>query len=163
VLAAAVSNDVASLSPLLVSVVDVGKLIFSAEELPDSLFLRPPKCTLLDAAASSGSIEVVKFLVLFHNAKVTRGTFCASLSSGDFELIRVVWDALADRAWGLGFGFWRLLPSTIEWNPPCDFSIGVHLAFEKAASASSFVTALRIRCLRFFRADIDLGQIVRAS
>jgi hypothetical protein len=38
----------------------------------------------------------VKFLLIFHGAKATGETFRAAISSGNLELIRVIWDALSD-------------------------------------------------------------------
>jgi hypothetical protein len=73
-------------------------LRFDAAELPNSAFLhRDAAFSLLDVAAGSGSVDVFKFLVSFHNAKPGRDTFCAAVSSGNVEIIRIVWDSLSGR------------------------------------------------------------------
>ena len=68
----------------------IKNLRFGVEFLPGGLHRRCGSCTLLDAAASAGSVEVVRFLLSFHRGKVTAETFAMSLSGGNFEMIRLI-------------------------------------------------------------------------
>jgi hypothetical protein len=90
---AAASNDVAAVGRLLIKH-DVNKMRFSPEKQPKSLPRHPESCTLLDVGVGAGSVEVAKFLLEFHGAKPARETLKMALSSGNLELIQVMWQRL---------------------------------------------------------------------
>jgi hypothetical protein len=56
---AVASNDIASAGRLL-GPRDVNTVYFDEKELPESLIRGPSKCSLLDVAVGSGSVEVTK-------------------------------------------------------------------------------------------------------
>jgi hypothetical protein len=93
VVEAAAANDVAAIGRLLMKQ-DVNKMRFGTDKQPESLLRRPENCTLLDVAVGSGSVEVTKCLLEFHNARPTRETLKMALSSGNLELIRLLWQRL---------------------------------------------------------------------
>jgi hypothetical protein len=97
--AAAASDDVASVGRLLASR-DVNTVWFNEEDLPGSLVRRPRKCSLLDVAAGSGSVETTKYLLEFHSAKPTRGTLKMAISTGRFELIKLMHERLSETELG---------------------------------------------------------------
>jgi hypothetical protein len=90
---AAASNDVAAVGRLLMKD-DTKKMRFNLRKQPKSLLRHPESGTLLDIAVGSGSVEVTKCLLEFHGAKPTRETLKMALSSGDLELIRLMWQRL---------------------------------------------------------------------
>jgi hypothetical protein len=89
----AASSDIAAVGRR-VGPVDVNTLRFSEKKLPESLVRRPSKCSLLDVAVGSGSVEMTKYLLEFHGAKPTRETLKQSLSTGCFELIKLIRERL---------------------------------------------------------------------
>jgi hypothetical protein len=91
---AAAADNVAELGPLLRNE-DVNAE-FWLEAEPESMCRRAEKVTILDVAMSSGAVRSAKLLLVFHDAKVTDETLAMALSSGDLELIRLVWDRLPD-------------------------------------------------------------------
>jgi hypothetical protein len=90
------SNDVAETGRLLMSK-DVNRTRIKARNLPAKLLRQPATCCpVLDVAVGSGAVEVAKTLLEFHEAKATRETLKAALSSGSFELVRICWERLPD-------------------------------------------------------------------
>jgi hypothetical protein len=76
-------------------------LVWDANEVeirayPGSLVRRPERCRLLEVAVGAGSIEVTKCLLEFHGARPTRETLKMALSSGNIELIRLMWERLPE-------------------------------------------------------------------
>jgi hypothetical protein len=92
---AAASNDVAAIGRLL-GALDVNTACFYGKNVPDSVIRRPFECSLLDVAVGSGSVEVTKYLFEFHSAKPTQETLKQALSTGRFELIKLVRDRLPE-------------------------------------------------------------------
>jgi hypothetical protein len=91
--AAAASSDLAAVGRLL-GPQDVSTVCFNEGELPASLVRRPLKCSLLDVAVGSGSVEMTKYLFEFHGAKATWETLKQSISTGDLELIKLMRERL---------------------------------------------------------------------
>jgi hypothetical protein len=92
---AAASNDVAALGGLL-GARDVSAPRFDEEGLPQSLVRGPLECSLLDVAVGAGSVETTKYLLEFHSAIPTRETLKQALSTGNFELIKLVRERLSE-------------------------------------------------------------------
>jgi hypothetical protein len=57
------SNDIATVGRLL-GARDVNTLCFNERELPESLVRRQFRCSLLDVAVGSGSVEMTKYLLV---------------------------------------------------------------------------------------------------
>jgi hypothetical protein len=74
----------------------VNTVCFSEGELPESLVRRPLKCSLLDVAVGSGSVEMTKYLLEFHGAKATRETLKQSISTGNPGMFRMVRERLPE-------------------------------------------------------------------
>jgi hypothetical protein len=62
----------------------------NVRNLPGSLARRSLKCSLLDVAVGSGSVEVVKCLREVHGAKPSRETLRIAISTGNLELLKVM-------------------------------------------------------------------------
>jgi hypothetical protein len=90
---AAASNDVIAFGRLL-GPRDVNKLRITS--LPKAVMRRPKSCVLLDVSVGAGAVEVSKCLLEFHRAKPTRETLKMAISSGNLELIRLIWARLPD-------------------------------------------------------------------
>jgi hypothetical protein len=71
---------------------DVNKV--PCTNLPESVVRRPKSCALLDVAVGAGSVETSKCLLEFHKATPTRETLMMAISSGNLELIRLMWARL---------------------------------------------------------------------
>jgi hypothetical protein len=93
--AAAASNDIAAVGRLL-GPRDVDAVWFEGRNLPESLVRRPLKCSLLDVAIGSGSVEMTKYLLEFHRAKPTQDTLKQALSAGSFESIKLIRERLPE-------------------------------------------------------------------
>jgi hypothetical protein len=89
---AAAANDVAEVGRLLMGF-SAGAVQFW--DLPDDIARKPRPCALIDAAAGAESVEVMKYLLEFHNAEVTRETLKMAISTGNAELIKMVTGRLA--------------------------------------------------------------------
>jgi hypothetical protein len=96
---AAASNDIARVGCLL-GPRDVNAISFNEKSLPESLVGRPLKCSLLEIAVGSGSVEMTKYLLEFHNARPTRGTLKMAISTGSAELIKLMRERLAETELG---------------------------------------------------------------
>jgi hypothetical protein len=96
---AAASNDIATVGCLL-GPRDVNAIRFNGKSLPESLVFRPLKCSLLESAVGSGSVEMTKYLLEFHSAKPTRGTLKMAISTGSAELIKLMRERLAEAELG---------------------------------------------------------------
>jgi hypothetical protein len=88
---AATSNDVVVVGRLL-GARDVNQVVCT--NLPGAVARRPTSCVLLDVAVGAGAVEVSKCLLEFHKAKPTRETLKMAISSGNLELIRLIWARL---------------------------------------------------------------------
>jgi hypothetical protein len=75
---------------------DVNTVCFRDGELPESLVRRPLKCSLLDVAVGSGSVEMTKYLFEFHRARATRETLKQSISGGNLGMFRMVRERLPE-------------------------------------------------------------------
>jgi hypothetical protein len=93
--ASAASNDIAAVGRLL-GPRDVNTVNFDEGNLPESLVRRPLKCSLLDVAAGSGSVEMTKYLLEFHGAKPTRETLKMAMSTGSLEMIKLLRERLPE-------------------------------------------------------------------
>jgi hypothetical protein len=90
---AAVSNSVVLMGRLLGSR-DVNKIVCT--NLPEAVVRRPNSCVLLDVAVGAGAAEVSKCLLEFYGAKPTRETLMMAISSGNVEMIRLIWARLPE-------------------------------------------------------------------
>jgi hypothetical protein len=68
--------------------------------LPVSLVRRPSECSLLDLAVGSGSVEMTKCLLEFHNARPTRDTLKQPIAFGKVELIKMMCERLPEGEFG---------------------------------------------------------------
>jgi hypothetical protein len=93
--AATASGDLATVGRLL-GPRDVNTVCFNEKELPKSLVRRPLKCSLLDVAVGSGSMEMTKCLLEFHRARPTRETLKQSISTGSPELVKLMRERLPE-------------------------------------------------------------------
>jgi hypothetical protein len=89
------SNDIGTVGRLL-GVQDVNAIIFGENELPGSVVRRPLKCSLLDVAVGSVSVEMTKYLLEFHGARPTRETLKQSISNGNLELFKMMRERLPE-------------------------------------------------------------------
>jgi hypothetical protein len=71
--ASVASNDIGTVGRLL-GPRDVNAIKFGENEFPRSVVRRLLKCSLLDVAVGSGSVEMTKYLLEFRGAKATRET-----------------------------------------------------------------------------------------
>jgi hypothetical protein len=99
--AGAASNDIGTVGCLL-GMRDVNAITFSESELPESVVRRPLKCSLLDVAVGSGSVEMTKYLLEFHGARPTRETLKQSISSGNLELFKMMRERLPEAEFRFG-------------------------------------------------------------
>jgi hypothetical protein len=83
------SNDIAVVGRLL-GPRDVNAICLNEKVLPESLARLPLKCSLLDVAVGSGSVEMTKYLLEFHRARPTRETLKQSISIGNLELFKLM-------------------------------------------------------------------------
>jgi hypothetical protein len=90
---ASASNDIGTVGRLL-GARDVNTIWFASGELPELVVRRPLNCSLLDGAVGSGWVEMTKYLLEFHRAKVTRETLLQAISVGNLELIRMMRERL---------------------------------------------------------------------
>jgi hypothetical protein len=93
--AGAASNDIGMVGRLL-GERDVNAITFGENELPGSVVRRPLKCSLLDVAVGSGSVEMAKYQLEFHRARPTRETVKQSISSGNLELFKMMRERLPE-------------------------------------------------------------------
>jgi hypothetical protein len=92
---AAASNDLSGVGRLL-GARDVDAVWFDGRKLPGSLVRRPLKCSLLDVAVGSGSVEMTKYLMEFHSAGSTREMLKMAISTGNLELIKMMLERLPE-------------------------------------------------------------------
>jgi hypothetical protein len=88
---AAASNDLVVIGQLL-GPRDVNGILCTT--LGESVVRRPESCVLLDVSVGAGAVEVSKCLLEFHGARPTRETLKMAISSGNLELIRMIWARL---------------------------------------------------------------------
>ena len=68
---------------------------------------------VIDVACSAGSVDVVKFLPMSHDAEVSRQTLEMAIASGCFEVIRLVWDRLPESERAMKLSFLRV---AADWH-----------------------------------------------
>jgi hypothetical protein len=88
-------SDIGTVGRLL-GMRDVNAIYFSGNELPGSVFRRPLRCSLLDVAVGSASVEMTKYLLEFHEARPTRETLKQSISRGNLEMFKMTRERLPE-------------------------------------------------------------------
>jgi hypothetical protein len=96
---AVAANDIAVVGRLL-EPRDVDTIYFSEKKLPGWLVRRPLRCSLLDLAVGSGSVEMTKYLLEFHGANPTQETLKQSISVGNLELVKMMRGGLPEAELG---------------------------------------------------------------
>jgi hypothetical protein len=109
----AAADDVAGLGPALLLIPNVNRLVIDIAELPAGVFMRRSRCHVLDVAAGAGAVDAVKYLMTFHEAEATAETLLMAVSSGNCELIRLVWDAVPDLVRRTRYG---PMKTAAEWH-----------------------------------------------
>jgi hypothetical protein len=92
---AAATNDVVDLGRRL-SGLEARSVVIRDVDLPDSVGRRPRKCSLLEVGIVSEAVEVVKYLLEFHDVEVVRGTVKMALSTGNAEIVRLLWQRVGE-------------------------------------------------------------------
>jgi hypothetical protein len=89
------SNDIFALGRLLGG--EVAKTVrIRVEDIPESVIRRPFRCSLLDVSVGAGAVEMTKYLLEFHDVKPTRETLKQAISTGNAELIRLMWQRVPE-------------------------------------------------------------------